>query len=279
MLDEIVTPDLAVRIEAAEIHAWLDLYDAMPEGFAREFGPEIRRVGDVVLTLCPTLPFVHFNCVFNLGLDEPATEAQIDEVLGVYQKAGMESFAVYHTPHSRPSKFTEWLAARGLLAHGGWDRIYRAEAPPPALDTDLEEGEFRVEKVAAETAPGWAGYIDDRYGLPTKPWLLALSGRPGWHHYLLRRDMEIQAVRSMYLHSDGWAWFGIEAPVPGLMAPSYDLDFRLCQVMVRDGIALGGRAFVADIEAPDAGMDTPAYRHFGSLGFRRTYFRSHYRYG
>lgn len=32
------------------------------------------------------------------------------------------------------------------------------------------------------------------------------------------------------------AWLGIEAPVPGIMAPSYDLDFQICQAMVKDGI-------------------------------------------
>jgi hypothetical protein len=33
---------------------------------------------------------------------------------------------------------------------------------------------------------------------------------------------------------------------------------------------------VADIEAPDAAMSTPAYQHFQRLGFKRPYFRSHF---
>jgi hypothetical protein len=74
------------------------------------------------------------------------------------------------------------------------------------------------------------------------------------------------------------AWLGIEAPVPGLMAHSYDLDFQICQTMVRDALNLGAKYFVADIEAPTSEMDTPAYHYFGLLGFKRAYFRSHYSY-
>jgi hypothetical protein len=62
------------------------------------------------------------------------------------------------------------------------------------------------------------------------------------------------------------------------MAPSYDLDFQICQALVRDGINWGVNYFVADIEAPAAEMNTPAYHHFEALGFKRVYFRSHYGY-
>jgi hypothetical protein len=46
--------------------------------------------------------------------------------------------------------------------------------------------------------------------------------------------------------------------------------------MVRDGLDLGVRCFLADIEAPSDAMDTPAYGYFGRLGFRRPYVRTHY---
>jgi hypothetical protein len=81
----------------------------------------------------------------------------------------------------------------------------------------------------------------------------------------------------MYVTADR-AWFSIDAPVPGVMAPSYDLDVQLCHAMVKDGLEIGVRLFVADIEAPDPAMMTPAYYHFEMLGFKRPYVRSHYSY-
>jgi hypothetical protein len=60
------------------------------------------------------------------------------------------------------------------------------------------------------------------------------------------------------------------------VVPSYDTDALLCQAIIQDGLRMGAQYFVADIEAPTANMDTPAYRNFEALGFRRPYFRSHY---
>jgi hypothetical protein len=207
----------------------------------------------------------------------PATEQQLDAILANYQAANVRTFAIYSTPFCEPSQLAAWLAARGLRVVGGWERIYRDNR---ALEGRAggRPAEAQIERVTKGTAAEWAAYIDASYGLPTTPWLLALVGRPGWHHYLLRVNGQISAVRSMYLHSDGMAWMGIDAPVPGIMAPSYAVDAQLCQAIIRDGLELGARYFVADIEAPTAKMDTPAYRNFEALGFQRPYFRSHYGY-
>jgi hypothetical protein len=277
MFSEPVTSEFAAQIESAEVNAWLDLYAAMPADFARNFQLEIFRVQNVVLTCCRTIPFVHFNSVINLGVDEPASEDQVDELLAIYHDANVRTFAIHHIPHCQPVQLPEWFMARNLRLRGGWERIYRNNASLATIAT-YPEAKSGVEKVTKETASEWANHIDATYGLPTKPWLLSLVERPGWHHYMLRKDTRIVAVRSMYVHHDHMAWLGIEAPVPGVMAPSYDSDFQICQTIVSEGITLGVKYFVADIEAPTAEMDTPAYHQFELLGFKRPYFRSHYGY-
>lgn len=277
MWTETVTPDFAAQLELAEVAAWLDLYVALPTEFAQRFELELIHVGGVVLTRCPTIPFVHFNCALNLGLPLPASETDVDAVIKAYRQANVREFAFFHTPHCQPAQLAEWFTARGLRIRGGWDRIYRNNTPLKFLDSQVP-ALTQVEQVTRDTAHEWATFIDDQYGLPTKPWLLALVGRPGWRHYVLRQNGAIVAVRSVYIHPEGAAWLGIEAPVPGVMAPSYDLDVHLCHAIVKDGLASGVRYFVADIEAPTSAMDTPAYHHFGALGFRRAYFRSHYAY-
>jgi hypothetical protein len=95
---------------------------------------------------------------------------------------------------------------------------------------------------------------------------------------VLRRDEQVVSVRSLHVDDAGMGWLGIDAPVPGVMGPTYDLDLRICQHIVQDGLAFGVKYFVADIEAPDPEMNTPAYRNFESLGFKRPYYRSHYCY-
>jgi hypothetical protein len=188
----------------------------------------------------------------------------------------VQSCACFHIPHSQPALLPVWFEARQLHARGGWDRIYRGKSPLSVVG-HTPRADWQVAEVTLTTAPEWATYICQVYGgLPNAPWLLALVGRPGWHHYVVRQVRNIVAARSMYIHHDGMAWFGIDAPVPGLMAPTFDLDALLCHTMVRDGLAWGVRYFIADIEAPSTDMDTPAYHHFAALGFKRPYFRSHY---
>jgi len=277
MFTEAISPEFAAQIENCEVNAWLDMYAAIPADFAHQFQPEIIRVQNIVLTRCKAIPFVHFNCVMNLGMLAPATESQIDDVLAAYHDAGVQNPVFFHIPHSQPSTLPEWYKSRGLHLRGGWERIYRNNTALMNEASTIRAG-FQVEKVTQATGSEWATYLDTIYGLPTTPWLLSLVARPGWHHYLLRRGAEIAAVRSMYVHHDGMAWLGVEAPIPGIMAPSYDLDIQLCRAMVKDGIDLGAHYFVADIEAPTSEMNTPAYRNFEALGFKRPYFRSHYSY-
>jgi hypothetical protein len=277
MFTESITAEFAAQLESCEVNAWVDLYAAAPTDFVRQFQLEIIRIQNVVLTRCKAIPFIHFNCVKNLGMMEPATEALVDEVLAIYRQAGVRHFAFYHIPHCQPSNLSDWFAARNLRQRGGWERIYRNNNALTNMVIEPRDG-FSVEKVTRATAAEWASYIDTIYGLPTTPWLLALVERPGWHHYLLRQKGKIVAVRTMHVGDDGMGWLGIEAPVPGLMAPSFDLDLQICQVIVKDGLDLGVKYFVADIEAPTPAMNTPAYRHFEALGFKRPYFRSHYSY-
>ena len=274
---EDVSRDLSRAIERAEVNAWLDLYRAAPADFAGRLGLSIAEDGNLVWTTCTTIPFIHFNCVKNFGVDRPATESQLDALLAHYRAAGIARPWFYANPHTEPSALRCWLEARGLQRMGGWERIFRKAAPMSVEQLFPIEG-VSIERVTPAAASEWAGFIDSQYRLPTSPWLKALVGRQGWHHYMLKRNDAVVAVRSLFIGADGTAWSGIEAPVPGIMAPSFDLDAMLGEAMMRDGLAAGAKLFVADIEAPHPDRDGPAYRNYARLGFKLAYFRSHYSY-
>ncbi|HEV3052101.1 MAG TPA: hypothetical protein VGX50_17455 [Longimicrobium sp.] len=261
----------ATEVEAAEVRAWADMYAAMPDDYRARFRPELLRVQGVTLTRCRAIPFSHFNGVLDLGVAVPATEGALDAVLAAYAEADIGRFSILHNPHARPPELLHWLRARGLAPRGGWERIARAGGelppPPPGLDN--------AELVTRATGAEWADFLVARYGLPTGPWLLGLVDRSGWTHAVLRREGSIVAARSMYA-SDGWAWLGVEAPVPGLMAPSWDDDHALAYTLVREGVRAGVERFAADIEAPHPERATPAYAQWDALGFTVLYTRTHY---
>ncbi|CDX17403.1 conserved hypothetical protein [Mesorhizobium plurifarium] len=279
---EEVSRETSRAIERAEVAAWLDLYEAAPADFAARQGLSIASDGDLVWTTCTTIPFIHFNCVKNIGVDGPATEEQVDALLAHYRDAGVMRPWFYTNPHVEPGRLRCWLEARGLQHQGGWERIYRDATPLPDKplfpgDPLIPVDDLVVEEVTPRIASEWASFIDAKYRLPTSPWLMALVGRKGWRHYMLKRRGTVAAVRSLFI-SDGAAWSGIDAPVPGIMAPSFDLDAMLGERLVRDGIAAGAKLFVADIEAPRPDRDGPAYRNYDRLGFKLAYLRNHYSY-
>jgi hypothetical protein len=275
MITDIITPDLAAQLELAESNAWIDMYTAAPSDYAQQYQLQVKQIDAVTILLCKTIPFRHFNCVMGLGLLTPATEQLVDEILSIFRQEKIEAFQIHTIPPCQPSQLNQWLQSRSLSVLSSWDRIYRGREPlSPNQLPDINDA--IVERVTPATASAWAEYISDIYQLPTKSWLMALVERSGWQHYILRQGAEIVAARSMYLDDRNIAWWGIDAPVPGIMAPSYDLDFQICQVMVADGLRWGAKYFITDIEAPSSNMDTPAYHNFGLLGFQRLYLRSNY---
>jgi hypothetical protein len=269
-----VTLPVAAAIEAAEADAWEDAYAAAPEDWASEVGIESYRVGGALVISWAATGRRYFSRVIGLGVTEPVSEAAIDQILEGYEQAGISKFLLQSLPHCRPSRYEQWLGERGLEAFDQQDRIIRGGSPSassPALG-----GGLTAERVTRDTAEEWAAFLQAVYRLDAGPWLPQLIGRPGWHQYVARRDGRIVAARGMYVGPGGAAWLGMDGPVPGVTTDDCEPDAALCAFMVADGVTLGARSFLADIEAPSRGFDTPAYAHFARLGFRRPYVRIHY---
>jgi hypothetical protein len=86
-------------------------------------------------------------------------------------------------------------------------------------------------------------------------------------------------ARSLYQDDEGWCWLGIDAPVPGVMAPCFEDDQKVVATLLAAAAARGGRAFVSDIEVPSPTRDSEAYRRWRELGFSPVYRRDIYAKG
>ena len=107
----------------------------------------------------------------------------------------------------------------------------------------------------------------------------ALVGRDRWIHALRRGPAgELIMARSLYL-DDGWAWLGIDAPVPGVMAPCFDDDQAVTAALLIAAAQAGADSFVSDIEVPSLDHRGPAYERWGALGFRPAYLRRLFKKG
>ena len=266
----------AIEIEKAEANAWADLYAAAPEDFAGAAGIGSQEIGGVLVLRWAATGRRYFSRAIGLGVVNPVTPVVLDEILNAYEEAGITMFLLQSLPHCRPGEYVSWLRERGLEPFDAQDRIVRGGHQLAAAASPPGDRELAVEEVEAKTADEWSEFLRRIYRLETGSWLQALIGRSGWHQYVAREEGEVVASRGMYIGPDGTAWLGMDGPVPGIMTDDYEPDAAICAYLVRDGLALGTRRFIADIEAPSPTMDTPAYEHFARLGFYRPYTRTHY---
>jgi hypothetical protein len=263
----------AAAIEAVEARAWADMYAAAPARFAESAGVGVREVGGALALSWRASGRRYFSRTIGLGVAEALTGTALDEIVGGYERAGISMFLLQSLPHCRPDGYEDMLGQRGLEPFDAQDRVVRGDQP---LELQPPDPGFAVDPVAADAADEWAEFIQRVYGLDTGGWLQALVDRPGWHHFTASDRAEIVAARSMFIGADGIAWLGVDGPVPGVHWDRYAPDAALCRAIVEHGLELGARGFIADIEAPSAALDTPAYGYFGELGFNRPYVRTHW---
>jgi hypothetical protein len=270
-----VDDDAAATWEAAEARAWADLYATAPAEWAAAAGQGTRWFGNTLVIHWAATGRRYFSRAIGLGVTAPATEADVDEILALWERLGISMCLVQSMPHCGPAAFTDWLRERGLEPFDRQDRIVRADGAA-AADPLESERELTVERVRPETADEWSQFLQRVYRLDTGPWLPLLVDRPGWHQYVARELGEIVAARGMYVGSDGTAWLGMDGPVPGIMTQDFEPDAAICARIVADAPGFGARTIISDIEQPSAALDTPSYGYFGALGFSRPYTRTHW---
>lgn len=265
--------ELAVRAEWVDTLSWLDQREAAPAEVIA--GLELRhRSIDELVMVGSAIPFSHFNMVLTLGCPAPVGDSSWQAIEDFYSN-GSSGHWVIVNDHSEPSNISSVLEERGYDPVDAWDRIV-LQHPRPDLWAPLVGG---ADLVTPASAPDWAEFIRDCYGMPpaVRDWLLALAGRTGWIHAVYRHegssDGPITMARSAFVR-DGWAWLGIDAPVPGVMAPCFDDDQHVSAALLLAAASQGAHSFVTDIEVPTEGRSGPGYDQWRQLGFEPAYLRT-----
>jgi len=187
------------------------------------------------------VPFSHLNMVMTLGCPALVDDAAWDSIDHFYGQPGAVGHWVLVNAHSEPGDLVQRLLARGYTPDGAWERVVLQGVP----------------------GDRWATH--------------ALVGRRGWMHAIRREggrpDGRVVMARSLYQDDEGWAWLGVDAPVPGVMAPCFEDDQRVTATLLAAAAERGARAFVSDIELPCDTHDSEAYQRWGALGFEPVYRR------
>lgn len=262
---------LTRALEKAEMTFWFAVHDAAPADAARALGLHRVRAGEGCAFLAPGADVLALNKVLGLGLDAPATEADLDAVVRAYRSAGARRFFIQLSPTAAPPDLPDALTRRGFRLHNHWVKLVRdLHGPLPAAPTALaveEIGRTHAARFGELVAPAFD------WPAPMAAVLAATVGRPGWRHYLALDGAEPAAAAGLYVR-DGIAYFG----------PAVTLDAHrrrgaqsaLIARRLREARAMGASLAVVDTAAPTEAHPVPSLRNLRRLGFGVAYHRPNY---
>jgi GNAT superfamily N-acetyltransferase len=257
----------AERIERAD---WRDAYRAAPPDMARAFGMRVERVGSADVLQMTAVDMLMFNRVSGLGIEEPATEEQLDRAIALFEKAGVPRFFVDVSPVARPIFLPDWIAGRGLSLFNNWVKLTREVGPAPAAFTTT-----RIAEVGPVHAPDFGRIVQTVFGLPERmaDWAAGLVGRTGRRQFMAFEGDKPVGVAALFCESE-WAEFGYAAVLP----EARGLGIQAALIAARIKAARESGCRWISMETAEETLEKPSYslRNARKMGFEVLYLRPNY---
>jgi len=199
------------------------------------------------------------NRVVGLGVEAPATEADVDEAL---RAMGVDvTFYVAVAPRARPAALPEWLRARGLEPGWGW-MVFRRDVKPPApAATNLRVVE--VDTIAHAEAFGRV--VRTSFELPAaiEP-RLARMRHAGWRCWIAFDGDEPAGAGALFA-AGGVAYLGFGATLPAHRGKG--AQSALLAVRIRTAAELGCDVVITETGERRGDRPSRSYRNILRAGF------------
>jgi len=271
-----VSPEEIARlVEFTEADAYEDIYRSAPPDVAEQLQLGLRRFGSARARLMGSVDATLFNAVVGLGLQEPATERMVDDIVAFYEPYGMR-FMVQISPLSQPSELAGWLEARGFKYRDHWVKMYRGLEPPPMVSTDLQ-----IRVVGTGEADVFADTVMKGFEFPASMSALADLvaagiGTPGWRHYLAYDGQTPVATGGLYVR-DGVGWCGYGSTLREYRRRG--AQGAMFARRIADGIELDCKWLETETDTETPDRPSPSYRNMVRSGFMLAYDRPNYVWG
>ncbi|MEO8394500.1 MAG: hypothetical protein ABI700_16015 [Chloroflexota bacterium] len=254
--------------EHTEAESWAVFFENSPAEFAMQVGMCVRRFSQGIVGLaCRGIDWILFNRVMGLGVDAPATEAKIDEIIADYRDSGIARFAFQIFPDAQVE---DWLIARGFTRGGEWAKCYRPAVPPDPVATDL-----RITKIGVDARSAFAHTLCVGSDLPEfiVPLAGGMVGYAGWHSYMAFDGDQPAGTGAVYVQGKvGWLGGGATLPTYRRRGGQGALMTR----RIQEGIALGCDWLVTETRAERPDHPNPSYHNMLRTGFQLAYLRTDY---
>jgi GNAT superfamily N-acetyltransferase len=250
---------LADRVEAA---AYADLYLSTPPALRARMGLAVESLAGATALICTALPVPMFNRVIGLGLERPASPADVDPLVDLYRRAGIASWWLHWSPFATPVGFPQALVERGFTepVRRRWAKVLRSTGSPPQPVSSLtvEACTSTAQAEAAGQAIG-AGFEMPPF---VAEWIASVHGRARWRLFTARDHNTAAGGAALFIDGDA-CWLGISAVLPAYRR-------RGGQAMLiarRIAAAAGARWAVTETGEPVADDPNPSLANMKRSGF------------
>lgn len=259
--------------EFLERAALEDIHRAAPPQVVERLQLKPFTCGGAFASLAGGLPAsaIVLNRVIGLGVNEPATEAVVEEIVAAYAAAGVSRYFVHLHPSSTPAALRDWLQGAGLEPARGWQKFERPQDPPAAaVATRLD-----IRPIGREYGEQFARIACNAFDLGEAAieWLAELPGRPNWHVFMSFVDDRPAGTGALFVE-DGMAWFDF-----GTTAPEFRQRGSQAALLARRieyALELGCRKLLTCTGKAVPGDPQHSYRNLLKAGFRETYARGNF---
>lgn len=253
----------AAIADEAEALAFADLYAAAPEPLRSRLGLRVEQVVDATVLLAPGLPSPMFNRAIGLGLQRPASAAEVEALAGLYRSAGCPSWWLHWNPHAAPAELASRLPEMGFTqpARRSWAKVLRGAEPAPSIASDLHIA-AATDAQAAEATQA----IVEAFEMPAfmADWLRCLHGRPHWRLYAATDGGQVVGGACLFTTGE-FAWLGM-----GSIRASHRRRGGQGALMARriaDAIGAGACYLVTETGEPMADEPNPSLANMKRCGF------------
>lgn len=264
--------DLWRNLEACEVAAWGDLYRAASVESVEACGLQIVEIAGGLATIASRIDTLALNRVLAVGLERPATESDLDEIIRLYQDAGSPRFFVQVGPTAQPDELPAMLEQRGFRHYNNWVRLHRDTSAPPEAKTDLE-----VRLIGVDQAADFGRVVIESFEWADRMagWVADLVGRPGWRHYMAFDGDEPAATGAMYVAGE-YAWLDFAATLAGHRRRG--AQGAILSRRIHDAAEAGCRQVLVETAEQTPNKEAPSYRNMIRYGFTEAYKRPNYIY-
>jgi len=265
-----ISRDHLVAAESIERADWRDAYRSATPELAEAFGMRCERIGGADVLQMTKLDMLMFNRVAGLGIEEPATEEQLDQAIQRFESSKTPRFFLDVSPTARPFFLNDWIGERGLSLFNNWVKLTREVNPVPQAFTTA-----RIVEVTPDRAPDFGRIVQVVFGLPDRlaVWCAGLVGRPNRRQFMALEHDKPVGVAALYCEGP-WAEFGYAAVLPE--ARGKGIQAALIAARIRAAREQGCRWI--SMETAEETLEKPSYslRNARKMGFEVAYLRPNY---